>query len=204
MRMTQVEYAKRKGVTPQYINKLVNRGVIRKIGRLIDSKQADAAIRANSQAPERSKSLRKTKTKPASARKRASSPRPKATGLAKTSATRNLTAAKADREHYQALMAKLEYEKAVANLLPREQVLVAEQRKNANVRTQFRKLARSVAPLLARVADPAEIENLLREEIDVVLGQLARDPLGGVEPIVIEPELAAAVLHETVPAEVAQ
>jgi hypothetical protein len=177
-RMTQVAYAKRKGVTPQYINKLVNRGVIKKIGRMIDSKQADAAIRNTSANPERSKlRSRKPSDKRTPRTRRVTAQSATGPAAGRGSATKSLTAAKAMRENYMAQMAKLDYEKQVANLLPREQVLIAEQRKNANIRTQFRKLARSVAPLLARVSDPAEIENLLREEIDLVLNQLARDPL---------------------------
>jgi hypothetical protein len=190
-RITQAAYAKRKGVTPQYINKLVQRGVIRKIGRMIDPKQADAAIRRSSVSPERSK-LRATGKKTSSSRPK--KPTKKAQGSPKPdSATKSLTAAKAMRENFQAKIAELDYEKQIGNLLPREQVVIAEQRKNANIRTQFRKLARSVAPMLSRVSDPAEVENLLREEIDVVLNQLARDPLA-LQSEVASPDVSAAVL----------
>jgi hypothetical protein len=96
----------------------------------------------------------------------------------RNSATRSLTAARAEREHYQAQMAKLDYEKASGSLLPRDQVLEAERRKNANIRAKFRQLARSLAPRVSRVASPAEVEHLLLSEIDLVLGQLAMNPLG--------------------------
>jgi DNA-binding Lrp family transcriptional regulator len=191
--LTQRAYAKRKRVTPQYINKLVQRGVIRKVGAKIDSKQADAAIRNTSVSPERRRPAQNKKAAVRTRRVPKAEALPKATGIGRGTAGRSLTAARAEREHYQAQIAKLDYEKQIGNLLPREQILIAEQRKNANIRAQFRKLARSVAPLLSRVSDPAEVENLLREEIDVVLNQLARDPLALQDPTLDMPPPVAVL-----------
>lgn len=186
MRITQKQYAERKGVSPQYINKLVRESKIKLVGRMVDTRQADAAIKAWARAGRVVPARRSTKKIPANrvaARPRAD----KHPSQPRDSATRSLTAARADRENYQAKLVKLEYEKAVGNLLPREDVLEAERRKNGNIRAGFRRLARSLAPTLSRASAPAEIEQILLEEIDLILGQLARDPLG-VEELVI-PEL---------------
>ena len=171
--MTQKAYAKRKGVSPQYVNKLVGQGKIKRVGRKIDSRQANAVIKAF-QRPGRVPPAKRSRSKPA---------QPKAPGAAgalkpRPSATRNLTEARAEKEHYGALAAKLDYERAAGALLPRPEVLDLERRKNANIRTLLRRLPRSVAPLLARAGGPAEIEKLLLSEIDLILGQLAHNPLG--------------------------
>jgi hypothetical protein len=44
--LSQKDYARRRGVTPQYVNKLVRQGKILLVGKKVDIKQADAAIKA--------------------------------------------------------------------------------------------------------------------------------------------------------------
>jgi hypothetical protein len=197
--LTQKEYARRKGVTPQYVNKLARQGKIRLVGKKVDPKQADAALKAFRRAGRVIPALRRAKQKAAKP-----AARPKAPLAAmpepRNSATRSLTAARAEREHYQAQMAKLDYEKAFGSLLPRDQVLEAERRKNANIRAKFRQLARSLAPRVSRVSSPAEVEYLLLSEIDLVLGQLAMNPLGIEEPPAPPPEPIASPLPVIEPA----
>lgn len=186
--MTQRAYAVHAGVTPQYVNKLVAQGKIRLIGKKVDSRQADAVRAAFRRAGRVVPAQRAKQGKTAKAAKQAkprvqtsakrSAPRPAVEKPERNSATRSLTEARAAREHYQAELAKLDYERAVGQLLPRDQVLEAERRKNANVRARFRKLARSLAPMLARFTVPSECESFLLSEIDLVLQQLAGDPLG--------------------------
>lgn len=193
--MRQNEYAKRRGVSAQYINKLVRQRKIVLVGKKINPRQADAAIRNSSTRPERSKlSARSKTTKTASRKASPAKQKPKAP---RASATRSLTEAKAMRENYQAEMAKLDYEKQIGNLLPRDQVLEAERRKNANIRTSFRRIARSLAPVLARTNSEAEAERLVLREVDRILSQLATDPLGAAADVpAMPPPLAAPVAAE--------
>jgi hypothetical protein len=179
--MTQKAYAARVGVTPQYIGKLVAERKIVKVGKLIDSKQADQARKAWARAGRVLPAKRSVKreSRPKGACKPAASET--VVHQPRNSATRSLTEARAQREHFGALTAELEYKRASGSLLPRDQVLEAERRKNTNIRTSFRRLARSLAPLLARAGSPAEAETILLSEIDLVLAQLARDPLGAHE-----------------------
>ena len=155
MLLTQKQYAERRGVSPQYINKLVGQGKIKRVGKKIDLRQADAAIKAWSRA---GRVLPARRSKPKPARRTAAAPIEKHHDpQPRDSATKSLTAARAERENYQAKLAKLEYEKAVGNLLPREDVLEAERRKNGNIRAGFRALARSMAETLSQATSPAEI-----------------------------------------------
>lgn len=181
--MSQKAYAKRKGVSPQYVNKLVGQGKILRVGRMIDSKQADQAIKAFARAGRvvGRRASGHGSSRAGKARKRGAVPlskpavRPRAE---RQSATRSLTEARAVREHYQAELAKLDFLKTSGSLLPRDQVLEAERRKNATLRASLRRVARALAPELARAVTPAEAEKVLLGEIDMILEQLARDPLG--------------------------
>ena len=202
--MSQKEYAAKKGVTPQYINKLVNQGKILKVGRQIDSRQADAAIKAYSR-PGRVVKGAKSKAKKQAGRhgkKPQASPRVRviAANPRGESATASLTRYRAMREKAQAERAELELKALLKQLLPANEVREAERQKNANIRTSFRRLARSLAPLLNRASSPAEVEQILLGEIDLVLSELARDPLGVQEAV---PEVQVEIIPPPVqPAEI--
>ena len=109
-------------------------------------------------------------------------------GSKKLSDTASLTRWRAMREEAQAKTAALELQKLTGELLPAGEVLEAERRKNANVRASFRRLARSMAPLLHRATSPAEVEQLLLAEIDLQLSELARDPLGLGDQVLTMPD----------------
>lgn len=212
--LTQAEYAKRKGVTPQYVNKLVSQGKIVLVGRKVNPKQADAAIRAGHRPGvarrkgRRALIARKGKSKstqPRAAVPHRSKPAKPLMSLksdAQLSATKSLTAMRTENEKYKALTAKLDYERLCGQLLPKAQVLEAERRKNMNIRGRFRKLASSLAVVVARTTSPAEVQKLLLEEIDLVLDQLSKDPLEtAASPE--GPEFPTSQL-DVVPAQVAQ
>ena len=214
--VTQKEFARRIGVTPQYVNKLVSRGVITLVQGRVNPAKAKAAVAAMSprgvgSRQTAAKKVRRPKVVRRTAAKKADKP---------PSATRSYVSAKAEREHWQALSAKLEYEKTVGTLLPAAEVIQAEQRKNANLRMRLRKLARSMAPMLARLTVTFECEQYLLGEVDQVLEELATDPLGlkpdavqtsaqvppaapAVEPIAenMVPEVAAEIPAAVIPVE---
>lgn len=190
--LTQRAYARRKRVTPQYVSKLVRAGRIplTDSGK-IDPRKADAALAGARKRPWRSKI----------ANPEASAPALSSAGERNASATTSLTAARATDQIYQARIRKLEYEKLVGTLVPAAEVLEAERRKNMNLRTRFRRLARVLAPRLVRAHTPAEMEELVLAEIDAQLAELAQDPLGLIPndaaPVAAQPlateNLAAAV-----------
>lgn len=188
--LTQKAYARLRKVTPQYVNKLVRQGRIKLRAGKIDPRTADTALAQFR--PERSKirlgKTRKPRKGKGKARKpRAAAPRSRnahgggrpAPGDPRSNATQSLTRNRSEREGWAAKLAKIEYEKAAGNLLPKAEVLEAEQKKNANIRNRFRRIPRALAPLLAATRrEPAEIEALLLEAVEEILLELAADPLG--------------------------
>jgi hypothetical protein len=201
--MTQTQYAELRGVTKQYINKLVGQGKILLVARKIDVRQADAAMKAymrpgaTNAKTHRSSSKAKPKakagkTKAAPRRTRTAreipthvvpddAPLPQLPGAARGDATSSLTANRATKEFYEAQTARLDYELRVGQTVKREDVLAAERRKNENIKNLFRQLPRSIAPLLDRLPGVAAKEDRLRMEIDALFERLARDPLGMAE-----------------------
>lgn len=180
--ISQKEYARRRRVTPQYINKLVRQGKITLVKGLIDPKRADRERSAWSQPARSSKSSHsdaKAKKSPARSRRVREDEQPDAHPAESQprSSTGKLTAARAEREHYQSLQAKLEYERLLGQLVPAAEVRMAQERQNANVRTQFRAIARDLAQQLALTTSPAECEQILLDAIDLRLSVLAADPL---------------------------
>jgi hypothetical protein len=207
--VTQTEYAQMRNVTKQYINKLVGQGKILLVARKVDVRQADAAMKAymrpgathakTHRSTAKGKTPAKSRTK-AKARKVKAAPRrsreipthevpddaplPQLPGGARGDATSSLTANRATKEFYEAQVAKLDYELRVGELVKREDVLLAERRKNENIKNLFRQLPRSIAPLLDRLPGVAAKEDRLRLEIDALFERLARDPLGMAEEAV--------------------
>jgi hypothetical protein len=192
--LSQKEYATRKGVSPQYVNKLVREGKIQLVDGRIDAKKADAALKVfqrpgrvipaqRSRKATKKTAPKKSARKPATNSTRAHSEHKPRRAYTTTSdkpqsATRSLASARAEREAHMAELARLDVLERTGKLLPADQVIAAEQRKNSNFRTQLRKMARHAAPLVKRARTEAEIEALLLEQIDHLLETFARDPLG--------------------------
>ena len=178
--LSQRAYAKKRQVSVQYINRLVREGRIKLVRGQIDPARADRALR------DRQRVARRSKAAEAAAKK---SRQPPAASRWKgpASATGSLTAFRSETEKWRAAAAKLEYECAAGALLPRAEVLEAERKKNATLRTRFRRLARHLAPALARAAQPAAAEAVLLAEIDRALAELAADPLGEQSPVAGRP-----------------
>jgi hypothetical protein len=149
--VTQKEFARRRRVTPQYINKLVRDQVIRLKDGKVDPAQADAAIKAKRNPLHPSKLDHH-------------GPAPRARGVA----TGELTKNRAENEKYKALTAKAEYEKMIGALLPAAQVIEAQRRSNQNIRTDLLRLPRAAAVSLAQ--KPAA-------EVEVELTRWVRDLL---------------------------
>lgn len=194
--MTQKDYAKLRGWSPQYVSKLKSEDKVVMDGKLVDVAKTDAAIKAFQRTGNALKSnhhSQRAKGSKGSSSRTASKPsEPRAPRLGGPD-----TAAfwRRDKEKYDALNRRLEYEKNIGVLLPRDQVLLAERMKNERIRSMFRALPRSLAPQVAHCTSAAEAENLLRSEIDSILQRLADDPLGMSEsaPVAITSVEAEAI-----------
>ena len=160
--MTQKEYAQHRGVSPAYISKLVRDGriVLDATGRVQRSK-ADAILGRPGEPHQR--------------QPRAAAPAP--VSRFRESGATTLTAARARKALADAKVAELDAEERASNLLPRSEVIEAQRRQNANVRTRLRRLPRQLAPMLAPITSPAEIERLILEAVDRELAEMAIDPL---------------------------
>ena len=167
MRLNQKDYAKHRGVTAQYISRLVREGKI-PTGRdgLIAVAKADKALGPR---------FRKPARKAAPQAKRTAAPRLKA--LPRESSTASLTAARARKASADAEVAELMVARDRGLLVSKEEVLAAQRKQNSNIRTRLRMLPRAVAPLLANASSAAECERILLEIIDRELSDLSRDPL---------------------------
>jgi hypothetical protein len=201
--MTQKAYAERKGVTPQYVNKLVSQGKIRLVGRKVDPKQADAVIKAYKRSgrvipakrAKKKAAAKKTarRVKQARVERAMGAPEPSLPGTQRGDATNSLTANRATKEYYEAQQARLDYEKSVGKYLPAVEVLEAERRKNATFCSFLDAVPRAYAPLVAN-RDVAECEAVLRRAMSQVREECALDPL--------QPRAEAAASTEAPAAEI--
>ena len=81
--------------------------------------------------------------------------------------------ARAVKEKYLALDAKIDYEKKVGNLIPKEDVDAALKAMGAAVRSAMEVFPDQTAPIVAPVLDLEEVHSLL--------AQACRDALAGIE-----------------------
>jgi phage terminase Nu1 subunit (DNA packaging protein) len=84
-------------------------------------------------------------------------------------------AARAVKEKYNALQAKLEYERQMGNLIPKEDVDSALKALGASVRARLDVLADQLAPVVAPVTDLDEVHAVLAEHHRAVLAGISDD-----------------------------
>lgn len=81
--------------------------------------------------------------------------------------------AKDQREHYQAEMARLDYEERCGKLMPAEEVRAVVATAGTGLRARLEMLPDSLAPQLAAVQDEARVKALLAAEIESALAELS-------------------------------
>lgn len=86
---------------------------------------------------------------------------------------RNYAAARAVKERYLALSAKLEYERALGKTVDADDVRKAAADAGAMLRALLENWPDQMAPVLAPVTDIDEVRRLLDDAVETVLGQLA-------------------------------
>jgi hypothetical protein len=161
-RLSQAAFARRLGVSRQYVNKLVARGVIH-VGEdgLIDFARAVRAIEA-AQDPARPRTRPETE---------AEDPEITTYQIARTL-----------KEKYAALSRKLEYEKAYGKLLPIEEVTAGWQMLIMAFRSRVLAIPSKLAPRLVTMNERAAIQAALAGEIREALTELSEFSLPGDRP----------------------
>jgi hypothetical protein len=144
--VSQREYARRKGCSAQYINKLVKEGKIPNEGGKIDPELADAALA-------QSRLLRM----------------PSPAGAQRVSYAQARTVS----ETYKAKRAKLLYEKLSGSLVSLADVKRAQKQSNAIIRAKLLSIPTKLAPRLAGKHSAVELKAILQTEIYEVLRELA-------------------------------
>jgi len=78
-------------------------------------------------------------------------------------------ASRAEREHYQAKIARLAYEQRKGLLLPRDQTEKAARDFYGKVKAALQAIPDRIADEIAATSDPAQVRKILAEELDNVM-----------------------------------
>jgi hypothetical protein len=157
--VTQAEFARRLGVTRQYVHQLVKRKVIALRDGLINFAEAVRAIEA-AQDPARPRT------------------RPKITG----DEPATYQAARAMKERYIALSRKLEYERACRRLLTVDEVVFAWQQIISAFRARTLAIPSRLAPQLVMIHDRKTVQAILTAEVRKTLQELSGFDLASAAP----------------------
>jgi hypothetical protein len=153
--LSQRAYARYRGTALSTVQKAINSGRISVLpdGR-IDSDAADRGWEAN------------TKARPPAMRRQQDDDQ-EAFGAAQ------YTKARAVREHYQARLAKIEYEERVGNLVPKDEVQVGAFNKFRQYRDGMLNIPDRIAAMLAAETDEARCYEIIATEIRKALNEFA-------------------------------
>src|SRR4051812_24072212 len=167
--LSQRAYAKLKGVSPQYINKLVLQGKIPMVNGQIDPAKADTALENNRDPAHQGH----RKDVPRATEPRVSAPREQSRG------SLNFLEARTIREQIKAKLDKLEYDRRTGKLVEAEKVKEAAESAFRNTRDRLLILPRSLSAVLAATSKPAEAEQILTDAIFNALQGLSNDIFAG-------------------------
>ncbi len=170
--MTKSEYAHHRGVSTQYISKLIKQKKISvEYGDKIDPEKVDAILGPVS--PEKKSSL------PTPTSNLSLLPKSEPTAIStaegieisaeKILASTSLFEAQRYKEIFQALTKKLEYEKLDGSLLSREEVEKAAFESGRQIRDMLQAIPDRIAPLVAAETDLHACTQILKAEIRSIL-----------------------------------
>ncbi|HRI38457.1 MAG TPA: hypothetical protein PLO50_07870 [Nitrospira sp.] len=186
-RITQTEYARRKGWSKQYVHQLVTKGRIELEAGLIDPEAADLSL-AQSRDPARTPVIEAdTKARPpetgatreyssAAGMSKANEPRDDPRSSPMPSIGSSFSKARAVREHYRAKRERLEYEQMAGLLLPVDQIEDAMFTAGRAVRDSLMTAVERIVVELAHdlAAEPSKVRPIVSKEIKEILDQLAK------------------------------
>jgi len=171
--VSQSEYARERGVSRQYVGKLIKQGKIppfalRRVKKrvLIYSSRADKALESTSEP--------KLIEKPSRKRRKATQEERKATARRARVDKLSYSQARTVYERYRAALKKMQFQRESAELLPAKEVAAAALSKARVVRDAILNVPDRLAPLLAAETEPHRIEAILAEELRMVLEELTR------------------------------
>lgn len=169
------ELARRLGVSRQAVSKAIKTGRIQTVsGGLVEFERALASWRGNSHPIEGLKAAGRSAPPPSV---------PLAEGpedlSSSSSASSTFATSRAIREAYLARLARLDYEERVGKLLPADEVRKTAFQAARRARDLLLAVPDRLSAVLAASTDPGEVRNLLTEEIQRAVNELARQPLAG-------------------------
>ena len=149
--VSQAEYARRRGVTPQAVDKAAKNSRISLVDGMVDTDQADADWRQHT------------------------APRPPVAGMvaAADGDDYDYQAERARREHYEANLAEMRAQQMAGSLVDADAVRRANIRVATEIRTALDRIPDLLALRLAAEPDADKCRKLLRDMVDTVVDQLA-------------------------------
>ncbi len=147
--MTQAQYARHRGKSPQYVNKLAKAGVLVMRGRLVDAAASDAVL---DDKPDEGSSAQQPAT---------------------------FAQARLAREVFSAKLKKLEYETRIGKLVPTDEVGIKWYTLGRQIRDRVLGIASKLAPQLAAETDVRRVREILDTELTAILKGLAEDIRNG-------------------------
>jgi hypothetical protein len=166
------EYARRRGVTLQAVQKAIKSGRITPIGGQIDPEVADIQWQRNT-APNRSAGLAASAALGGAVTRAPIAPRGGRDSDSAIKAEPSLLDARTRREQAMAELAELELAEKRGELVAAAAIEKALATKILSVRESLDTLTDRITPLLAAETDPAKVYALLRMEIRQALSQLS-------------------------------
>lgn len=157
--ISQAEYARRRGVSPQAVSLAVRAGRIPTSRGKINRRAADRAWRANT---DQAKPRNSVNGQPRAVRTNG-----KATSYA---------ANRASRELYQAKITRMEYEELMGQLVRVDVVRATWFRRARQARDLVLAIPDRLAPVLAACSDAFEVQRILAEELRRACEELNREP----------------------------
>lgn len=165
--MSQTEFANHIGKTPGYITQLKDAGRLVMQGRMVDSEASKQRI-DETQDPGKVGVAERHQTE--REQKQAAPQMDDMTGNAGSAYQQ----ARAMKEKYAAMQAKIAYEKEVGLLLVASEVNMAVADGDAIIRNRLESLPDMLAPQLAAESDEQKIRALLMDQIEYLLGELSQ------------------------------
>jgi transcriptional regulator with XRE-family HTH domain len=179
--VSQAEFARRIGVSPQYVSKMVKNGVIKLRSKKVDVQQATNALAATREPARSSSALLDGAVKTTSGdisslsleqllvlRERISSSSP-----AEQSASQDLLDARLANERHKARLNELKVRREEGALVDAEQVALDFANVAAIVQQKMRTIPVRIAAQVLACTTEAEARSLLSREIDIALSSLA-------------------------------
>ncbi len=181
--MSQAEFAQHIGKTPGYITQLKDSGRLVMQGRMVDA-EASIKLMAETQDPgkigvaERHQTEREQRALSAAEGKQPGTSTPLSAGATMDDMTGKAGSAyqqaRAMKEKYNAMQAKIAYEKEVGLLLVASEVKMAIADGDAIIRNRLESLPDMLAPQLAAESDEQKIRAMLMDQIEYLLGELSQ------------------------------